>query len=393
MNYQELISHIDPSWLAQTTFDLVNIPSETLKEQEICLFYAKELEKLGLKVDKREVTPDRYNLYAKLSGDGEGPALALNGHLDTIPIGLSWPAEIKSGRIYGRGSEDMKGGLAAILGTVKAIKESGTKLAGDLWITAVVGHEDAEASKDGPLAMCEDIRSGRIECDSILIAEGDSEIWTMSTGSAVFTISLNSKLNSTHTNNISFKENPIRFVGLIIQAIDAYQDELNAGERHPLAGTAKIDIGKINSGDYYNRTPSLSMIEGIVRWLPDSNAAKTQKKLVSIISPIAQAGDLDFSVSFAMEREPFEVSHENLAVQAVAEATKLINGKSPNFIGKRIVGDANIYMGLTGVPTFYYGPGYQTAHSDSEWVNIEALVKASQIYTLAAINYLGISQA
>jgi acetylornithine deacetylase/succinyl-diaminopimelate desuccinylase-like protein len=285
----------------------------------------------------------------------------------------------------------MKGGLSAILGTVKALKESGTKLAGDLWITAVVGHEDVEAAKDGPLAMCEDIRDGRIKCDSILIAEGDSEIWMMSTGSAVFTISLNSKLNGTHSNNITFKENPIRFVGLIIQAIDGYQDELNTAEPYPLAGTARIDIGKINAGDYYNRTPSLSLIEGIVRWLPGSSAAETKQKLLDIISPIAQAGDLNFNVSFAMEREPFEVSRDNPAVQAVAKAAKTINGKSPNFIGKRIVGDANIYMGLTGVPTFYYGLGYQTAHSDSEWVNIEALVRASQIYTFAAIDYLGIS--
>ncbi|MEZ4571423.1 MAG: M20/M25/M40 family metallo-hydrolase [Thermomicrobiales bacterium] len=127
---------------------------------------------LGLDVDVREVTPGRNNLYARIPGSGGGPALLLNGHLDTIPLN-NCPQPSRDGdRIIGRGATDMKGGMAAILGMVRALQESGIRLEGDLWLTAVVGHEEPEAEKDGPLALIGDINSGRVAADRILIVEG-----------------------------------------------------------------------------------------------------------------------------------------------------------------------------------------------------------------------------
>ena len=96
----------------------------------------------------------------------------LNGHLDTIPVGDCPPARREGNRVYGRGATDMKGGMAAALATVKALIESGVELRGDLWLTAIVGHEEVEAQKDGPLALIADRNSGRIGGDRILIVEG-----------------------------------------------------------------------------------------------------------------------------------------------------------------------------------------------------------------------------
>ena len=85
----------------------------------------------------------------------------LNGHLDTIPVGNCPPCYREGNRIYGRGATDMKGGMAAALAAVKAIKESGVQLQGDLWLTAVVGHEEPEAKKDGPRALIADLNNQR----------------------------------------------------------------------------------------------------------------------------------------------------------------------------------------------------------------------------------------
>jgi len=384
----KFLEFIESDWIARKTHELVSIKSETLSESEICEFYASELESLGLVVERRPVSDGRFNIYGKLQGVKSQQSLIFNGHLDTIPIGEAWPPRISQDKIFGRGAEDMKGGMAALLAMLRAFKLSQTKLQGDLWITAVVGHEDAEAEKDGPKAMCNDINSGKISGDAILIIEGDSELWTMSTGSTVFQIILYSKLGGTHTNNISMSQNPIHFIGKIIEAIVTLQEKMDSGEKHPLVGSPRVDLGRIVSGDYYNRTPSVSTIEGIIRWLPGTTLNETQELLHKIIDPIAQEGDLDVEIKFMLTREPFEVPANNYALKIASSAVEKTTGVKPRIIGKRIVGDANIFMPETGITTFYYGPGYTTAHSNEEWVSITALTSLAKVLGSFAIDFL-----
>ena len=384
----KFLQFIDSKWIADKTHELVAIKSETLSEGEVCEFYASELESLGLVVERRLISDGRFNIYAKLEGASSQRSLILNGHLDTIPIGAAWPPRISTDKIFGRGAEDMKGGMAAVLAMLRAFKMSETKLQGDLWITAVVGHEDAEAEKDGPLAMCQDINSGKITGDAILIVEGDSELWAMSTGSTVFQIILRSRLGGTHTNNISISQNPINFIGKIIAAIVELQDRMDLGEKHPLVGSPKVDLGKIISGDYYNRTPAVSTIEGIIRWLPGTTLNQTKALLHQIVDPIAQEGDLDVEIKFMLSREPFQVAADNYALQIASSAVEKTTGVKPKVIGKKIVGDANIFMPETGITTFYYGPGYKTAHSNEEWVSIAELSSLAKVLGNFAIDFL-----
>ena len=131
--------------------------------------------------------------------------------------------------------------MAAVLGAVRALQESGTELAGDLWLTAVVGHEEPEAGKDGPKALIQDINDGRIAADRIIIVEGDDELWVMSMGSMVFTVTLTPSNGGRHTQYVDFKDNPIRFAGDLVAAIAARQDELDTQDVHPLAGAERIE--------------------------------------------------------------------------------------------------------------------------------------------------------
>jgi acetylornithine deacetylase/succinyl-diaminopimelate desuccinylase-like protein len=147
MGTEQIIAGIDAQWIAARTCELTEVYSVTMAEAEVCGVYEQMMRDIGLEVDVREVSPGRNNLYARLKGQGDGPALMLNGHLDTIPVGNCPPCYREGNRIYGRGTTDMKGGMAAALAAVKAIKESGVELQGDLWLTAVVGHEETEAKK------------------------------------------------------------------------------------------------------------------------------------------------------------------------------------------------------------------------------------------------------
>lgn len=391
MSLDRVLASIDPEWIARQTVAMTEIPSVTMNEAAVCAHYQARLEDLGLEVDVREVTPGRNNLYACLRGAGGGPSLALNGHLDTIPIGAAWPCRRAGDRLFGRGTEDMKGGMAAILAAVKALTETGTRLKGDLWLTAVVGHEEAEAQKDGPRAMVDDIRSGRLPCDRILIVEGDQSLWVMSMGSAVFSIELQSALGGTHTNNVAFGRNPIRFMGELIDSIHSLQKRLDAGAHHPLAGPERIDIGIAQAGDYHNRTPTRCYLEGTRRWMPGKTVRDVVAELEAIARPIADAGDLTLKVSYAMEREPFETAADDPAVAAARKAATHVNKAVPAMIGRRIVGDANIYANGSGIPTFYFGPAYRTAHSDEEWVDLGDLVACAKVYAATAMEYCGVS--
>lgn len=380
---------IDPEWIAGRTMELVGIPSVTMNEAAVCECYETQLRDLGFDVDVREVTPGRNNLYACIRGEGDGPALMLNGHLDTIPIGSAWPARREGDRIFGRGSTDMKGGMAAILGAAKALLESGVRLRGDLWLTAVVGHEEPEAEKDGPLALVDDLLTGRVGGDRILIVEGRDALWTMSMGSMVFTIRLMSDKGGTHTQYVPFSDNPIRAVGDLIQRIAGFQQELDAGSVHPLAGPERIDLGIVQSGDYFNRTPGESVLIGTRRWGPGRNAEDVLNELHDLAAPLADSAGLTLEVGMEHQREPFETPRDDPAVLATAAAHQTVTGEEAELVGLRIVGDANIYVHGSGVPTFYYGPSNETAHADSEWVSVQRLADAARVYALTALNYCG----
>lgn len=388
--YQQVVQSIDAEWLAQKAVELVSVDSVTMDEEDVCGVYQSQMEALGLDVDVREVTPGRNNLYACIKGEGSGPSLIYNGHLDTIPIGICPPCKREGDRIYGRGSADMKGGMTSLLGMAQAILDTDVKLKGDVWITAVVGHEEPEADKDGPKAFIEDLNNGRIQGDRIVIAEGWDRVWLMSMGSMVFHITLTSDKGGKHTQYVPFSENPIRFVGDLIQRINAFQDELDASSGHPLAGPERMDVGIVNAGDYFNRTPTQCVLTGTRRWAPGRTAEEVLAEMKELVRPFAEAGGLSFEVEMVHEREPFETAQDDLSVQAFATAHKAVVGQEAEFEGKRIVGDANLYVHGTGVPTFYYGPSNDTAHADLEWVSVNRIHKTAQVYAHAAMTYCGI---
>ena len=388
-----MLDLINAEWLAEQTQTLVKIPSVTMDEAEVCRCYQSQLSELGLEVDVREVTPGRMNLYSRIRGTGGGPTLLLNGHLDTIPNNNDQKCYREGDLIYGRGTTDMKGGMAAILAAARAILTSGVRLKGDLLLTAVVGHEEPEAKKDGPRALIDDINDGRIACDRIIIVEGPDALWVMSMGSMVFTITLTSDRGGMHTQYVPFAENPIRHMGDLICRINEFQQELDAGNVHPLAGAERIDLGIAHAGDYFNRTAPRCVLTGTRRWAPGKKAPDVLAELESLAAPFAAAGGLALDVRMEHEREPFETPLDDPITEAVASAHQQVTGTQAEAVGKRIVGDANLYVHGTGVPTIYYGPSNETAHSDVETVSIRRIDSAAKVYALAAIEFCGVAES
>ena len=144
---------IDQAYLTQTLADLIRINSINpdlvpggVGEAEIAAYVARSMQDIGLTVTTHEPQPGRVSVVGRYAGAGTGRALMLNAHTDTVGIdGMSAPfsAEIRDGKMYGRGAYDMKGSLAACLSAAKAIVEADVPLAGDLLVAAVADEEYA----------------------------------------------------------------------------------------------------------------------------------------------------------------------------------------------------------------------------------------------------------
>src|SRR6266478_7581190 len=148
------LSRIDQDVVTKLAVDLVSIPSPTGSERELATYVADYMAAGGLEVTLQEVGPNRANAIGVLRGEGDGPRLMFNGHLDTSITGIEeedYPMTgphgaasrakgfVKDGHVLGCGAYNMKGGVAAMVGAALAIKAAGVRLRGDLVVAAVAG--------------------------------------------------------------------------------------------------------------------------------------------------------------------------------------------------------------------------------------------------------------
>jgi succinyl-diaminopimelate desuccinylase len=388
------LEEIDPEALARDCLDFVAVPSETGDEGAGSAFFAGLLRREGWDAALDDAAPGRPNVACRLpGGPGGGQALVLNGHVDTIPIGASWPPRREDGWICGRGAEDMKGGLVAMVHAARAVQRalerSGTTLRRDVWLTAVVGHETPVGQKEGPLRLIEHLRSGQLPAEAILVCEGPAAIWRASLGSAVYTLALDAPRPPVHTVNVPYGENPVRAFSALFGALDALDARLATRPAHPLAGPDRINVGMVSAGDYPNRLPVHLRVTGTRRWGPGETAQSVQAELLHLAREAVAASGLDLraSVELTAVREPFEVSADHPLVGALREGAGQVLGQASPEIGLPLVGDASLYVNDAAIPAVYYGPAYRTAHSDDERVAVSDLLRAARIYARTIVNY------
>jgi acetylornithine deacetylase/succinyl-diaminopimelate desuccinylase-like protein len=383
---------IDPEAIARDTLDFVKVKSETGREGDGSLFLYDLLRREGFDARLDDVEPGRPNVYVRVAGSSEGaPALLFNGHTDTIPIGPSDPPARAGDWIVGRGTEDMKGGLVAMVHAASALRRAGVQLAGDLWLTGVIGHETPIGKKEGPKRLIQLLRGDRIHADAIVIVEGPCAVWAASLGSLVYTITITSSLGPIHTVKVPYANNPALTLGRLLCRFGELEKQFELAAHHPLCGPERINVGQVHGGDFMNRLPTPIMIQGQRRWTPGKTAADVRAELQAICAELARTSGHEIQLATEGEREPFETPASHPVVQAMRAAGKLVGGKEPALIGMGLVGDANLYANDGGVPTVYYGPAHETAHSNHERVSVSQLAHCAAVYALTAVSYCGVA--
>ena len=380
----DILRNIDPEAMARDTLAFVQVTSETGAEGPGSRYFAELLSRHGFQAEMDEAAPGRPNVYARLAGSGGGRTLLFNGHTDTIPIGRSTPPGREDGWIVGRGSEDMKGGLVAMLHGISALRRSGVPLRGDVWLTGVVGHETPAGKKEGPLRLIERLRAGSMRADAIIVVEGPYAIWSASLGSTIFHVTLSSPRGIIHTIKTQFRENPARWLGWLLTEFERLEDGFRQEAAHPLCGREQINVGIVQAGDYPNRLPTPARVTGTWRWPPGRTADHVRSGLEAFCRQIRELSGLDARYDLEGTREPFETPSDHPVVEALRAAGSVVSGAPLDRIGMALVCDANLFANLAGVPTVCCGPAYETAHSDHERVSVAQLVRCAGMYALAA---------
>ena len=148
-------------------------------------------------------------------------------------------------------------------------------------------------------------------------------------------------------------------------------------------------MGIVHGGDYFNRLPTPITVTGSRRWTPGKTHKDVTAEFQEVCDQLAAESGLTFTVSLEGYREPFETPVDHPIIRALKTAGTKVTGNIPDIIGMALVGDANLYAYENLLAPAYYGPGYETAHSDNERVSVSRLVQCAKLYAAAAMIYCG----
>jgi acetylornithine deacetylase len=343
-------------------------------EGECARALAAVLDDWGFAVELTETPPGRPNVVARL-GPADTPALMLNGHLDVVGVdGMThepFAAEVRDNRIYGRGSADMKGGLAAICAAALAGVGSGAKR--QILITAVV---DEEYESIGMRAL---LASG-VRADAAIITEPTRlAICPAHRGFAWFDVSLRGR--AAHGSRYDIGVDAITHAGLLLAELDQLEQTRDSGPRHALLGRGSLHASKIHGGVGMSTYPEACDLAIERRTLPGESTEKARAEIVDACARIkARHANFDARVTLTTTQLPSEVPPDAPIVRRLRGALEREN------MPVRIEGfsawtDAAL-LNEAGIPAICFGPGdISLAHAAEEFVPVEEIALAARALT------------
>ncbi|HLX43991.1 MAG TPA: ArgE/DapE family deacylase [Bryobacteraceae bacterium] len=379
---------IDRDYLFTTLADLVRINSvnPTLSaagngEREIADYVAVALGALGLEVRRFEPEPGRISVTGTLRGSGGGKSLMLNAHYDTVAVdGMPDPfsAAIRDGKLYGRGSYDMKGSLAAQMAALKSLVDSGTKPRGDVVIAAVA---DEEYGSLGTADLIQHVRT-----DGAIVTE-PTAVQICLAHKGYLWIEVETTGRAAHGSRFEQGVDANMRMGRFLAELDKLEQELRARKPHPLVGPPSLHAAMIQGGDGLSTYAASCKLQIERRTIP----GETESQVVGELQEIADrlnAADPTFKASIRpfFVRDPFEVSKEASIVKSLDRASTKVLGCPPNYIGDTPWMDAAL-LHAAGIETVVMGPDGGGAHAAVEWVELDSVAQMASILAEAALDY------
>jgi acetylornithine deacetylase len=339
-------------------------------EREIAGFVAGWAEDAGLAVEIVAPDPERPSVVATAAGEAGGRSLLLNAHLDTVGVaGMAAPHDprVEDGRLHGRGSYDMKGGLAACMLAASAAAEEG--LAGDVILTAV---SDEEHSSIGVQAVLE-----RIRADACVVTEPtELRVCVAHKGFAWWRVTARGR--AAHGSRPDLGSDAIARIGPALSAL-AELDRRLEQRLHPLVGRASVHASLISGGQELSSYPERCVLDVERRTLPGETRADLERELRGLLD-----GELDGEIT--LMREPFEVDADEAIVDVVRRQAAAVLDREPEVVGAPYWMDA-AFTSAAGIPTVVFGPRGAGAHATDEWVDLASVQACAETLLAAAAEF------
>lgn len=344
----------------------------------------------------------RPNVLCRISGAGKGPRLILNGHTDTKPIGeavANWNSDplsptIKEDKLFGLGATDMKAAVAAIVFAGAALKRSNVPLQGELLL--VLNADEENGSAFGAQYLVEEYG---LRADAAIVCEptGIKQPWELlalvSRGICCFKVGVHgTQMHSSISDLFPSVNATVELAKVITQMAENLRFDF---PEHPFCpGGPTLNVGvKLQGGVHYGVYPGYAEFGSDLRTVPGMTLEGVKRDIENFLNQLRRK-DPGLRVQFTLETTPLdwippvEICEEASIVRALAAAARSVLGYQPRIGAYPALTDSTYFSqaGIATIPAF--GPGLlPLAHGANEYVPIQSILEAAQIFALTALNF------
>jgi len=352
-------------------------------EAAIARTLSEILREWGFRVELQEAAPGRPNVVARV-GTAGSRSLMFNGHLDVVGIeGMTHPAwgddSRDNSRIYGRGSSDMKSGVAAMCAAAARAVDSG--LAGEIIVAAVV---DEEYESAGTRTIVE----RGIRADAAIVTE-PTQLAIMPAHLGFVWIDITTHGRAAHGSRWDLGVDAIRHAGLVLAEIDRLDADELPRRGHPLLGRPSVHASLIDGGTGMSTYPDRCTVRIERRTIPGETPENVRRELEDACAGVAaRRPSFRAEVAVTFSQAPSDVAVDAPIVRALGDAIRG-QGETVRVEGMTAWTDAAL-LNTAGIPAICFGPGdIRLAHAAEEYVKIDEIERATEILSRLATQWCG----
>ena len=383
-----MAAHLDRDRLVGRLSELVSTASENPpgEELEVARLVESYCRSMGLDVATHEAERDRPSVVARWSGDS-GPTLGYCSHYDVVPAGdvRLWDvdpygASMSDGRMFGRGTSDAKGPIAAALEAVEILRRAGMDLHGTLELELVADEETMGFKGAGYL-----VDQQIVSPDIAIVGEPTSlRVVRAQRGACWIRITTNGV--AAHGSAPERGISAVRHMAELVLRLEETLPDIT----HPVLGGPTVSVGTIRGGEKVNVIPASCTIEVDRRTVPGESEESVLETLNEAVEVARKRfPDMDAEIEIMFKSNPFEVDEDAELVQTVAQSMTDVTGREVELVGFRGASDAR-FLFEAGADVVVCGPGDITlAHTARESIDLDELEQGALGYALAFARLLG----
>ncbi len=381
---QQIRLAIDEQRLVDTAIKLIEIPSPTRSAGAVADRLAQILSEDGFVVERPIADwPDAPAVAVRIDTGSAGRVLQFDGHLDTVHLPFV-PPRHENGCLYGSGSSDMKGGIAAFVEALRVLRETETLRQGGILITAHDHHEGPWGDRRQLYAL---IGEGYVG-DAVMLPEYLADrLPVAGRGMGIFEVRI--CRDGTQVHEVLRPEGTPDVLGTGAQLVVECQQLATrlAQITHPYAGSDSAFVGRIQSGEIYNQSPTECVVAGTRRWVTPGTIEEVETEFAGLLDRLAQRTGTLIEHDFEVQGDAFRIKLDDPLIGAFQSAYGGCTGAVLPLGSKPFVDDGNSFSRLAGIPALTHGPAATGAHTLNEEVPVAELVRVAQVYALTAIGY------